>query len=55
MPEGVRQAIFTAHAEYLHAAFDQIARDHGDVSNFLRNEIGVNEAMRSKVQEALLS
>jgi hypothetical protein len=32
-----------------------MARDHGDVLEYLRKEVGVDEAMRSKVQAALLS
>lgn len=55
MPEDIRHAIFTAHADYLHAALDQIDRDHGNVREYLRKEIGVNDSMRANVQQALLS
>jgi protein-tyrosine phosphatase len=55
MPEDIRQVLFAAHGDYLHAAFDQMARDHGDVLEYLRKEVGVDEAMRSKVQAELLS
>lgn len=55
MPEDILRALFKAHADYLNAALDQIACDHGDVSEYLRKEIGVDDAMRSKVQAALLS
>jgi protein-tyrosine phosphatase len=55
MPEDIRCVLFAAHVDYLNAAIDQIACDHGDISNFLRKEIGVDDAMRSKVQAALLS
>jgi protein-tyrosine phosphatase len=54
LPEDIRSVLFAAHTDYLHAALDQIARDHGDVSEFLRKETGVDNAMRSKVQAALL-
>jgi len=55
MPDDVRRALFIAHADYLHAALDRIARDHGDVTEFLRREIGVDDSMRGKVRAALLS
>jgi protein-tyrosine phosphatase len=55
MPEDVRGVLFAAHVDYLHAAFDQMARDHGNVLEYLRTEVGVDEAMRSKVQAGLLS
>jgi protein-tyrosine phosphatase len=55
MPHDIRTVLFAAHVDYLQAAFDQIAHDHGDMHEFLRREIGVDEAMRSQVRTALLS
>jgi protein tyrosine/serine phosphatase len=55
MPEDIRRVLFAAHGEYLSAAFDQITRDRGDVLEFLRSEVGVDDVMRAKVQAALLS
>jgi protein-tyrosine phosphatase len=55
MPDDIRRVLFAAHRDYLHAAFDQMTRDHGDVLEYLRTQVGVDEAMRSKVQAALLS
>jgi protein-tyrosine phosphatase len=55
MPDDIRRVLFAAHSDYLQAAFDQIARDHGDMHEYLRREIGVDDAMRSKVQAVLLS
>jgi protein-tyrosine phosphatase len=55
MPDDIRRVLFAAHGDYLHAAFDQMARDHGDVFEYLRREVGVDDIMRSKVQAALLS
>jgi len=55
MPEDIRRVLFAAHADYLHAALDQIARDHGDILKYLREEIGIDDAMRSQLQAALLS
>jgi len=55
MPDDIRRVLFAAHGDYLHAAFDQMTRDHGDLLEYLRAEVGVDEAMRSNVQAALLS
>lgn len=55
MPDDIRRVLFAAHGDYLHAAFDQMTRDHGNVLEYLRTEVGVDEAVRSKVQAALLS
>jgi protein-tyrosine phosphatase len=55
MPEDIRRVLFAADADYLLASLDQIARDHGDVRDYLRREIGVDDAMRSKIQATLLS
>jgi protein-tyrosine phosphatase len=54
MPDDIRSVLFAAHVDYLNAAFDQMARDHGDMSDYLRKEIGIDEAMRSKVRATLL-
>jgi protein-tyrosine phosphatase len=55
MPEDIRRVLFAADVDYLNAALDQISCDHGDLFGFLREEIGVDDAMRFKVQAALLS
>jgi protein-tyrosine phosphatase len=55
MPYDIRRVLFAAHVDYLNAAFDQMARDHGDVLEYLRKEIGVDDGMRLKMQTALLS
>jgi protein-tyrosine phosphatase len=55
MPEDIRRVLFAAHVDYLRAGLDQIACDHGDIHKFLRAEIGVDEAMRSKIRATLLS
>ena len=55
MPDDIRRVLFAAHVDYLHAAFDQMAHDHGEVNEYLHREVGVDEVMRSKVQAALLS
>lgn len=55
MPEDIRTVLFAADVDYLQAALDQIASDHGDVAGYLRKEIGVDDAMRSKLKAALLT
>jgi protein-tyrosine phosphatase len=55
MPDDIRRVLFAAHVDYLNAAFDQMARDHGDVLEYLRREAGVDDTMRSQVRAALLS
>jgi protein-tyrosine phosphatase len=55
MPDDIRDVLFAAHTEYLNAAFDQMKRDHGDVLEYLRGEVGVDDGLRLKVQAALLS
>jgi protein-tyrosine phosphatase len=55
MSVDIRRVLFAADVDYLQAALDQIARDHGDIQEYLRREIGGDEAMRSKVQATLLS
>ena len=55
MQDDIRRVLFAAHRDYLHAAFDQMASHHGGVLKYLRKEVGVDDAIRSKVQAALLS
>lgn len=55
MPEDIRRVLFAADVDYLQAALDQIARDHGEVREYLRREVGVDDAMLLNVQAALLS
>jgi protein-tyrosine phosphatase len=55
MSEDIRRVLFAADADYLQASFDQVERDHGDIHKFFRKDVGVDDAMRSKVREALLS
>jgi protein-tyrosine phosphatase len=55
MPEDIRRVLFAADVDYLQAALDQISRDYGNILNFLRTRIGVDDAMQSQMQAALLS
>jgi protein-tyrosine phosphatase len=54
MPVDIRGVLFAAHVDYLQAAFDEMEREHGDVLEYLHEVVGVDEAMRSQVQAALL-
>jgi len=54
LPEDVRRVLFAADADYLTAAYDQIARDFGDVHAFIRDGIGIDNAMRDKIKSRLL-
>ncbi len=54
MPDDIRQVLFAAHGDYLQAAFDQMTRDHGGILQYLRAQVGVDEAARRKVRESLL-
>jgi protein-tyrosine phosphatase len=55
MPDDIRSVLFAAHSDYLQAAFDQIAEDHGDILSYVRKEIGVDDGMRLKMQTSLLT
>jgi len=55
LPEDVRQVLFAAHPEYLENSFDQIAQDHGDVQTFLREVVGVDDALRERLRAELLT
>jgi protein-tyrosine phosphatase len=55
MPDDIRRVLFAADVDYLQAALDQITHDHGEAREYLRREVGVDDATLSKVQGALLS
>jgi len=54
LPQDILQVLFDADVDYLQAALDQIARDHGEVREYLRREVGVDNTMLANVQAALL-
>jgi protein-tyrosine phosphatase len=54
MPEDIRRVLFAADVDYLQAALNQITRDHGVLNEYFRTEIGIDDAMRSKMRAALL-
>jgi protein-tyrosine phosphatase len=53
IPDDIRQVIFSAHAEFLQGAFEQIHADHGGVDTYLRHH-GVDDGMRERARDALL-
>jgi protein-tyrosine phosphatase len=55
MPADIRTVLFAADVDYLDAAFQQIASDHGNVAEYLRSVVGVDDALRAAVRTALLS
>jgi len=55
MPEDIRTVLFAADVDYLDAALNQMASDHGSVDEYLRQVVGVDDAMREAVRVALLS
>lgn len=50
MPEEMRRVLFSANADFLHAAFEQI----GDVEGYLAKTAGITAAQQDKVRAALL-
>jgi protein-tyrosine phosphatase len=54
LPDDIRRVIFSAHADYLQGAFEQIEREHGGVNAFL-DQHGIDATMRSKVKANLLA
>jgi hypothetical protein len=46
--------IFSAHADFLQAAFAQIEQEYGGIDTFLDRH-GIDAAMRSKVKATLLA
>jgi protein-tyrosine phosphatase len=54
LPDDIRRVIFSAHADYLQAAFEQIKQEHGSVDTFL-DKHGIDAAMRRGIQATLLA
>jgi protein-tyrosine phosphatase len=54
LPEDIRHVLFSAHADYLRAAFDQISLDHGCVAAYLRSEVGVDDSVLEQLKVVLL-
>jgi protein-tyrosine phosphatase len=49
-----REPLLKAHPDYLLAALDQIVRDHGSITSYLRSQLGVTNDMLRRVRGFLL-
>jgi protein-tyrosine phosphatase len=54
MPADVREVLFTADADYLQAAIDQIAAAHGGIEAYLSTSVQLDAQTVRKVREQLL-
>jgi protein-tyrosine phosphatase len=54
MPQEMREVLFTAHTDYLEAALEQIAHDHGDVHGYLKQSVRLDERMFRQARDQLL-
>ncbi|HEY4368108.1 MAG TPA: tyrosine-protein phosphatase [Steroidobacteraceae bacterium] len=54
MPAEMRQVLFNANADYLQAAVDRIAADHGDIDTYLKTSVRLDADTVRKVREQML-
>jgi protein-tyrosine phosphatase len=54
MPQEMREALFIADADYLRAALEQIAQDHGDILTYLKSIVRLGDRTLEQVRHALL-
>jgi protein-tyrosine phosphatase len=54
MPLKAREAVFSAHAEYLEAALETMQKDFGPAENYLTDRCGVSRATLLQVREGLV-
>lgn len=54
LPPEVVAPFMASHPDYIRAMFDQIETDHGDVQTYLREVVGVTDAEREAIRNALL-
>lgn len=55
LPEDMRRVLFSADAEFLQAAFDQIEGHHGGMDVYLEQIVGVTASTRERVIAAMLT
>ena len=53
MPEGIRRVVFSAHADFLYAAFAAIDQ-YGGMDAYLEKVVGINPVMRERLRATLL-
>lgn len=54
MDPEVLRVIMGVEAEYLESAFNMIAEKHGSIDGYLREVLGVDDALRAKLREQLV-
>ena len=54
LPPEMREVLFAADADYLSAALEQIARDHGDIASYLESFVGLDERTIGRVCDLML-
>lgn len=54
MPQDLRDALFVADIDYLHAALDQIRREYGDTESYLKTCVRLDDRTIARVREFLL-
>jgi protein-tyrosine phosphatase len=54
MPEELRRVLFSAHADFLHAAFDAIEHQLGGFDTYVEQTLGIDSAVRERVCARLL-
>ena len=54
MQADIRDALLGAHPEYLDAAFDEIALQHGSVDDYLAGALGLTPLRADRLREHLL-
>jgi protein-tyrosine phosphatase len=55
LPDDVRRVLFSAEAEFLIAALDQIDRELGGIDAYVERTVGVPESMRERIRAELLA
>lgn len=54
MPQDMREALFAADPDYLQAALEQIAREHGDLTTYLKSAVHLDDRTLVQVRQAML-
>jgi protein-tyrosine phosphatase len=54
LPQEMREVLFAADSDYLFAALEQIAHDHGDIATYLKSYVGLDERTIGRVRDLML-
>jgi protein tyrosine/serine phosphatase len=52
LDEEILRILMGVEAEYLETALDKIAEKHGSIDGYLRDVLGVDDALREKLRQA---